>query len=95
MENSNDTATVIGALIVGGLIGATLGILFAPDKGSLTRSKLVGGAKDLADDIRKQMKDQANELRSKAEELEKLAEEKIEDILSSAKQNAEMPKNHN
>ena len=95
MENSNDTGTVIGALIVGGLIGATLGILFAPDKGSRTRSKLVGGAKDLADDIRKQMKDQANALRIKAEELENLAEQKMEDVLDSVKQNVEMLKNHN
>ena len=49
MENSNSTGKIIGALCVGIVIGGALGILFAPDKGSVTRKKLAGRAGDLND----------------------------------------------
>jgi len=42
MNNSNKILTAIGA---GVLVGAALGILFAPDKGSETRKKISGQGK--------------------------------------------------
>jgi len=53
MENSNNTGKIIGAVLVGVAIGGILGILFAPDKGSETRKKLLAkgeGFKDLIQD---------------------------------------------
>ena len=52
MKNSN-LAKILSALVVGAAAGATLGILFAPGKGSDTRSKLFKKAKDLADELNK------------------------------------------
>lgn len=51
MKESNDTGKLIGAVLLGAAIGAALGILFAPDKGSETRKKLVKGLHDLADEV--------------------------------------------
>jgi len=89
MDNLNVTGIVIGALVVGALTGATLGILFAPDKGSKTRSNIVNGAKDMTDDIKKRLTDEAAALRKKAEELEELAKEKMDDITNNVKHKAE------
>ena len=57
---SKNTNTALG-LLLGGAIGATLGILFAPDKGVNTRKKLKDDAiatKDKLADSALQLKDQ-------------------------------------
>lgn len=43
-----DKGNMIGLLLLGFAAGAAIGILMAPDKGSETRKKLMGGIKDLA-----------------------------------------------
>ncbi len=57
----NSGGEIVGAFLVGGLIGAALGILFAPSKGKETREKLV----DWMDENKEKAK----------EKLEKLEEE--------------------
>lgn len=51
METRNNTGTLLTIALAGAAVGAILGILFAPEKGSVTRAKLVGGAKKLASTI--------------------------------------------
>jgi gas vesicle protein len=89
MDNLNGTAKVVGALVVGVLAGAALGILFAPEKGSKTRSNIIDGAKDIADDIKKRMTDEAAALRRKAEELEQSAKDKEEEVYENVKHKVE------
>ena len=94
MENTNNNGKMIGALVIGGLVGATLGILFAPHKGSKTRSKLMRGAKDLAEDLKDKMKAEATALRNKASELEGLAENKLHDFTSGIRQHQDAMVDH-
>jgi gas vesicle protein len=51
MATSTNTGRIIGTVILGAIAGATLGVLFAPDKGSKMRSS----AKDLVSGLRKKV----------------------------------------
>lgn len=67
---TKDTWRIVGAALAGGVIGAGLGMLFAPDSGKNTRSKIANGAKDMVNNVKNKVKDQA-------EHLEKMAEAKL------------------
>jgi gas vesicle protein len=53
MENTSKILIALGA---GVAIGAVLGVLFAPDKGSITRHKIAEGSKKLADNFNRKIK---------------------------------------
>ena len=92
MENFSNTGKIVGGLLVAAIVGATVGVLLAPESGSNTRNMLIGGAKDLADDLVKNLKDQANSLLSKAEELEGLAKGKMHELTNGVKQKVDTMK---
>lgn len=58
---SNNTGNTIVAILVGTAIGASLGILFAPDKGSKTRAKI----KDGFDDVKHNLNDKFHDVTEK------------------------------
>lgn len=71
--SQNDTAAIAAALLLGTAIGAALGILFAPNKGSQTRSNVADTMKDLsykASDKIKQGREALSNLKNKAENKE-------------------------
>jgi len=89
MESSNHTGSLIGGLLLGALAGAALGILFAPHKGSKTRSNIVDGAKDIAYDLKRKMKKEVKNIRRKAKDLEDSAKAKFEEMKESANHKVE------
>lgn len=58
---SNNTGNTIVAILAGAAVGATLGILFAPDKGSKTRERI----KDSLDDAKHNLEDKYHEVSEK------------------------------
>lgn len=71
MNNSetNSTGKIIASVLLGATVGAALGILFAPDKGSRTRRRILNGAQDLTEDLTTKFKEQVDNFRNKAEEF--------------------------
>lgn len=66
----NTGKVVLGAL-AGLATGAILGILFAPDKGTNTRKKIVDKGKDSIDDLKKKYDDVISNLSSKLDGVKK------------------------
>lgn len=90
---SKNTNTALG-LLLGGAIGATLGILFAPDKGSSTRKKLKEEAiatKDkianeaihLKDQVSSTLTSQKHTLDTQLESIVSSASYKADDVITS------------
>lgn len=75
----NNTGKILVALSAGVALGAVLGIMFAPDKGSETRRKIKDKGKKLADDV----KDKLNKGREKFEDLKEGLKEKAHEFAKS------------
>ena len=63
-ERGYSGAAVALGFILGGVLGASLALLFAPESGRRTRERL----RDLAADVRDKTVDMSEELRDKAED---------------------------
>lgn len=75
MENTNNSEKVIGALLIGTMIGGVLGVLFAPEKGSETRKKITGKADDFTDALQEKFNSFLDEAKKEIkEEKEKIME---------------------
>ena len=84
MDNSNNNVKLIGALVLGAAIGGILGILFAPDKGSETRKKILAKGDDLTDAMKEKFNDFIEEFESEAENVKSKTNEFIENGTAKA-----------
>ena len=75
---------VLLGLLAGVAIGATLGILFAPDKGSATRKKISKKSDAYADELEKKFNEFIESITEKYEEVKKEKAPHIEDTGAQA-----------
>lgn len=69
-----NTGKIVLGVLAGAAIGASLGILFAPDKGSNTRRKISQKGEDFIDGIKNKFNEYADNLKRGVEDLENEAE---------------------
>jgi gas vesicle protein len=86
---SSKTSSSIIALLAGAAIGAGLGILFAPDKGSKTREKIKDGFDDLKNQAKTKWSDLEEETKEKFSKTKDELKETVEDLLSNSSYKAE------
>lgn len=86
---ASNTGQTLLALITGAAIGAGLGILYAPDKGSRTRNKLNKQARRAQKKLNRQLQETTHTLSDKAQRARVSFEEKLNDTLSSASYKAD------
>ncbi len=72
-----NTSKILIALGAGVAIGAVLGVLFAPDKGTVTRHKLAEGGKKFADDFNRKIKLGKEKLQEEFSKMNDVMEEEL------------------
>ncbi|MAN58285.1 MAG: hypothetical protein CMC08_00435 [Flavobacteriaceae bacterium] len=86
---ASNTGQTLLALLTGAAIGAGIGILYAPDKGSRTREQLSKEADKARKRLNQQVKETGSTLSEKAKQARLSFEEKLEETLSSASYKAD------
>jgi len=66
---SNNTGSVLTALLTGAVVGAGIGILYAPDKGKKTRKKIKKSAGAKKVEFEEKLEDTLSNMSYKAEDL--------------------------
>ena len=84
----SNNSSVLG-LLAGTAIGAVLGVLFAPDKGSITRQKIVDEANATKDMLSENAYDLKDRVVSTVIAKKATLDEKVESIVSDASYKAE------
>ncbi len=80
--NSNTGSTIV-ALLTGALIGAGVGLLYAPDKGEETRKKIKKKARKAQEDMEKQLNQTKADMSAKLSEARAKFDTNLESALSS------------
>jgi gas vesicle protein len=77
LQNMSTSKTLFG-FIAGAAVGAALGILFAPDKGTETRRKISEQSNDLADNIKGKFTDLVDGVKEKFSTIKGEAEDVVD-----------------
>ncbi len=86
---SNTSGNSLLALLTGVLVGVGIGILFAPDKGTKTREKIIDGFQDAKDDLKHKLDEVTEQLKSKLTHSTDNLEDSFEDMVSNASHKTE------
>ena len=78
MNTTNKILTAVGA---GALVGALLGVLFAPDKGSETRRKINNQGKKMVDNVQAKFRKGREQFNGLKEDFVQSAKEKGEGFI--------------
>ncbi len=85
MGTSNNTGKQIAGLLLGTAVGATLGVLFAPHKGTKTRTRLGIRARFVTKDIKSKFATQSDVINDEAEKIDDFVAEKVNDLTNTKK----------
>ena len=81
---SNNSGNTLLALLTGAAIGAGIGILIAPDKGSVTREKIKYGFEDVKNELKFKLENASLEMKDKFSiakfDLEETYQELVSDM---------------
>ncbi|CAM2731664.1 Gas vesicle protein [Flavobacterium succinicans] len=86
---SSNTGNTILALITGAAIGAGIGILFAPDKGSNTRRKIRKGVEEASDNLNEALYEVSDKLVEKVYLTKDDLEQSLDNLVSNASHKTE------
>ncbi|PWA06938.1 YtxH domain-containing protein [Flavobacterium psychrotolerans] len=86
---SNNTGNTLIALLAGAAVGAGIGILFAPDKGTNTRAKLKEGYGDAKNNFLHKLEEASKGIKSKFSSAKLGFEDSYEDLVSSMNNKSE------
>ena len=80
---TNDSGNTLLALLTGAAIGAGMGILYAPDKGTKTRKRIKKKAMETSDDLTSRISLAKEELTKTAEAKKVDFDQKLEETISN------------
>jgi gas vesicle protein len=86
---SNTSGNSLLALLTGAVVGVGIGILFAPDKGTITREKIKDSFQDAKDDLKQKLDEVSEQLKSKLTHSKDNLEDSFEDLVSNASHKTE------
>jgi gas vesicle protein len=76
-----NSGKVFLGILVGVAVGATMGILFAPDKGSKTRNKIIRKKDEFADEMHEKFNEFMDGITQKFEKVQEAASRKVNKVV--------------